>query len=37
MILINYLASFFLITAVAGSTVILFTKKAGKEEKKDEE
>ena len=29
--------AFILITAVAGSTVILFTKKAGKEEKKDEE
>lgn len=28
--------SFILITAVAGSTVILFTKKAGKEEKTDE-
>ena len=29
--------AFILITAVAGSTVILFTKKAGKEETKDEE
>ena len=29
--------AFILITAVAGSTVILFTRKAGKEEKKDEE
>ena len=28
--------AFILITAVAGSTVILFAKKAGKEEKKDE-
>ena len=29
--------AFILITAVAGSAVILFTKKAGKEDKKDEE
>ena len=29
--------AFILITAVAGSAVILFTKKAGKEETKDEE
>ena len=29
--------AFILITAVAGSTVILFTRKAGKEETKDEE
>ena len=29
--------AFILITAVAGSSVILFTKKAGKEETKDEE
>ena len=29
--------AFILITAVAGSAVILFTKKAGKEEKHDEE
>ena len=29
--------AFILITAVAGSSVILFTRKSGKEEKKDEE
>ena len=29
--------AFILITAVAGATVILFTKKSGKEDKKDEE